>query len=220
MKNVEMKVNGDILTITVDLSKEFGPSASEDDHPCFDGGERQRAGAGSEGGAERLPEEAQLARLPASRAATTESDGQTTIARPDADARARLHVANLPHGDEGPSPMLRHQLPFPGAGPAPTPQRGGRGRRRADAARAHVDEMLPTMTLVGKSRGGPTSWRPGGDRGGVRPWELRCYHTTPESPAEGRAAGARLRYTLTPGRSRDRGRPPAAPHCANEEEMP
>ena len=28
MKNVEMKVNGDILTITVDLSKEFGPSAS------------------------------------------------------------------------------------------------------------------------------------------------------------------------------------------------
>jgi hypothetical protein len=28
MKNVEMNVNGDILTITVDLSKEFGPSAS------------------------------------------------------------------------------------------------------------------------------------------------------------------------------------------------
>ena len=28
MKNVDMKVNGDILTITVDLSKEFGPSAS------------------------------------------------------------------------------------------------------------------------------------------------------------------------------------------------
>jgi hypothetical protein len=28
MKNVEMKVNGDILTITVDLSKEFGPSSS------------------------------------------------------------------------------------------------------------------------------------------------------------------------------------------------
>lgn len=28
MKNVDMKVNGDILTITVDLSKEFGPSSS------------------------------------------------------------------------------------------------------------------------------------------------------------------------------------------------
>ncbi|MDR0362956.1 MAG: hypothetical protein LBJ46_09800 [Planctomycetota bacterium] len=28
MKNVEMVVEGDILTIKVDLSKEFGPSAS------------------------------------------------------------------------------------------------------------------------------------------------------------------------------------------------
>lgn len=28
MKNVEMHVTGTILTITVDLSKEFGPSAS------------------------------------------------------------------------------------------------------------------------------------------------------------------------------------------------
>jgi hypothetical protein len=28
MKNVEMKIDGDILTITVDLTKEFGPSAS------------------------------------------------------------------------------------------------------------------------------------------------------------------------------------------------
>ena len=28
MKNVEMKVDGDILTIKVDLSKEFGPSSS------------------------------------------------------------------------------------------------------------------------------------------------------------------------------------------------
>ncbi|MDP3029886.1 MAG: hypothetical protein Q8O04_10405 [Deltaproteobacteria bacterium] len=28
MKNAEMKVEGDILTITVDLSKEFGPSSS------------------------------------------------------------------------------------------------------------------------------------------------------------------------------------------------
>ena len=28
MKNVEMKVEGDILTIKVGLSKEFGPSAS------------------------------------------------------------------------------------------------------------------------------------------------------------------------------------------------
>jgi hypothetical protein len=28
MKNVEMKVDGDILTITVDLSQEFGPSSS------------------------------------------------------------------------------------------------------------------------------------------------------------------------------------------------
>ena len=28
MKNVDMKVNGDILTITMDLSKEFGPSSS------------------------------------------------------------------------------------------------------------------------------------------------------------------------------------------------
>ena len=28
MKNVEMKIEGDILTITVDLSKEFGPSSS------------------------------------------------------------------------------------------------------------------------------------------------------------------------------------------------
>jgi hypothetical protein len=28
MKNVEMTVDGDILTITVDLSKEFGPSSS------------------------------------------------------------------------------------------------------------------------------------------------------------------------------------------------
>ncbi len=28
MKNVDMKIEGDILTITVDLSKEFGPSSS------------------------------------------------------------------------------------------------------------------------------------------------------------------------------------------------
>jgi len=28
MKNVEMSVNGNTLTITVDLSKEFGPSSS------------------------------------------------------------------------------------------------------------------------------------------------------------------------------------------------
>lgn len=28
MKNVEMKLTGNILNITVDLSKEFGPSAS------------------------------------------------------------------------------------------------------------------------------------------------------------------------------------------------
>ena len=28
MKNVELKVDGTILTITVDLSKEFGPSSS------------------------------------------------------------------------------------------------------------------------------------------------------------------------------------------------
>lgn len=28
MKNVEMKVEGDKLTITVDLSKEYGPSSS------------------------------------------------------------------------------------------------------------------------------------------------------------------------------------------------
>ncbi|MBM4372456.1 MAG: hypothetical protein FJ098_12425 [Deltaproteobacteria bacterium] len=28
MKNVELKVEGSILTITVDLSKDFGPSAS------------------------------------------------------------------------------------------------------------------------------------------------------------------------------------------------
>ncbi|MBR4987375.1 MAG: hypothetical protein IKY81_01770 [Methanocorpusculum sp.] len=28
MKNVKMSVEGDILTITVDLSQEFGPSAS------------------------------------------------------------------------------------------------------------------------------------------------------------------------------------------------
>jgi hypothetical protein len=28
MKNVEMKIDGTILTITVDLAKEFGPSAS------------------------------------------------------------------------------------------------------------------------------------------------------------------------------------------------
>lgn len=28
MKNVEMKIEGTTLTITVDLSKEFGPSAS------------------------------------------------------------------------------------------------------------------------------------------------------------------------------------------------
>ncbi|MFH1147089.1 MAG: hypothetical protein V1736_05210 [Pseudomonadota bacterium] len=28
MKNVEMKVDGNILTITVDLSQEFGPSSS------------------------------------------------------------------------------------------------------------------------------------------------------------------------------------------------
>jgi hypothetical protein len=28
MKNVDMKVDGDKLTITVDLSKEFGPSSS------------------------------------------------------------------------------------------------------------------------------------------------------------------------------------------------
>lgn len=28
MKNVEMKIDGNILTITVDLSKEFGPSSS------------------------------------------------------------------------------------------------------------------------------------------------------------------------------------------------
>jgi hypothetical protein len=28
MKNVEMKVEGDILTIKIDLTKEFGPSSS------------------------------------------------------------------------------------------------------------------------------------------------------------------------------------------------
>lgn len=28
MKNVEMKLEGDILTIRVDVTKEFGPSAS------------------------------------------------------------------------------------------------------------------------------------------------------------------------------------------------
>lgn len=28
MKNVEMKMEGDILTIKVDITKEFGPSAS------------------------------------------------------------------------------------------------------------------------------------------------------------------------------------------------
>jgi hypothetical protein len=28
MKNVDLKIEGDILTIKVDLSKEFGPSAS------------------------------------------------------------------------------------------------------------------------------------------------------------------------------------------------
>ncbi|TET38448.1 MAG: hypothetical protein E3J72_02865 [Planctomycetota bacterium] len=28
MKNVEMKIEGDILTITVDLAKDFGPSKS------------------------------------------------------------------------------------------------------------------------------------------------------------------------------------------------
>ena len=28
MKNVEMKIDGNILTITVDLSKEYGPSSS------------------------------------------------------------------------------------------------------------------------------------------------------------------------------------------------
>lgn len=28
MKNVEMKIDGNILTITVDLSQEFGPSSS------------------------------------------------------------------------------------------------------------------------------------------------------------------------------------------------
>lgn len=28
MKNVEMKLDGDILTIKVDMTKEFGPSAS------------------------------------------------------------------------------------------------------------------------------------------------------------------------------------------------
>ena len=28
MKNVEMKVEGNILTLTVDLTKEFGPSSS------------------------------------------------------------------------------------------------------------------------------------------------------------------------------------------------
>jgi len=28
MKNVQMKVDGDTLTLTIDLSKEFGPSSS------------------------------------------------------------------------------------------------------------------------------------------------------------------------------------------------
>ena len=28
MKNVEMTIAGDVLTITIDLSKEFGPSSS------------------------------------------------------------------------------------------------------------------------------------------------------------------------------------------------
>ncbi len=28
MKNVEMSVNGNVLTITVDLTKDFGPSSS------------------------------------------------------------------------------------------------------------------------------------------------------------------------------------------------
>ena len=35
MKNVEMTVDGNTLTIKVDLSKEFGPSFLEDNHYCF-----------------------------------------------------------------------------------------------------------------------------------------------------------------------------------------
>ena len=34
MKNVEMKLEGDILTIKVDVTKEFGPSASGITSPC------------------------------------------------------------------------------------------------------------------------------------------------------------------------------------------
>ena len=37
MKNVEMKVEGNILTIKVDLTKDFGPSSSGKDHYyCID----------------------------------------------------------------------------------------------------------------------------------------------------------------------------------------
>ena len=37
MKNVQMAVEGNILTIKVDLSKEFGPSSfGQDHHHCLD----------------------------------------------------------------------------------------------------------------------------------------------------------------------------------------
>ncbi len=52
MKNVEMKVDGNILTITVDLSKEFGPSssgktiiiASTEGNVAIDGHEKAKVG--------------------------------------------------------------------------------------------------------------------------------------------------------------------------------
>ena len=52
MKNVEMKVEGNILTIKVDLSKEFGPSssgkttiiASTEGNVAIDGNEEAKIG--------------------------------------------------------------------------------------------------------------------------------------------------------------------------------
>ena len=58
MKNVEMTVEGTKLTITVDLSKEFGPSASgKTIIIASTEGECDDSESGGKGRAQRVPEE-------------------------------------------------------------------------------------------------------------------------------------------------------------------
>ena len=57
MKNVQMTVDGSILTIQVDLSKEFGPSSSGKTIIVVSTEGMSPSGPRREGRAKRLPEE-------------------------------------------------------------------------------------------------------------------------------------------------------------------